>query len=215
MSASRWTRTSWPTREALFYWKSEASSGYGALDDFGVHPLSLMQCLFGGVAGDRRSMAKPYPDRPTPEGGRRAVETYDIATCCFDARRRRVGALMASTARPGAARAASALQIFGSRGTIVYRPGADERVPALSRADGRPATQGFRTMLTAPVHAPYDRFIPAPGHGLGFNELKIIECHELLRAIRGEPARVVDFAKVWRSSAPFTRWRGAIARGSG
>ena len=35
--------------EALFYWKSEASSGYGALDDFGVHPLSLMQTLFGGV----------------------------------------------------------------------------------------------------------------------------------------------------------------------
>ena len=29
--------------EALFYWKSEATSGYGALDDFGVHPLSLMQ----------------------------------------------------------------------------------------------------------------------------------------------------------------------------
>ncbi len=28
--------------EALFYWKSEASSGYGALDDFGVHPLSLL-----------------------------------------------------------------------------------------------------------------------------------------------------------------------------
>ena len=26
--------------EAPFYWKSEASSGYGALDDFGVHPLS-------------------------------------------------------------------------------------------------------------------------------------------------------------------------------
>ena len=27
--------------EAAFYWKSEAASGYGAIDDFGVHPLSL------------------------------------------------------------------------------------------------------------------------------------------------------------------------------
>ncbi|HUH77965.1 MAG TPA: Gfo/Idh/MocA family oxidoreductase, partial [Devosia sp.] len=35
--------------EALFYWKSEASSGYGALDDFGVHPLSLLLQLFGPV----------------------------------------------------------------------------------------------------------------------------------------------------------------------
>ena len=49
-------------------------------------------------------------------------------------------------------------------------------------------------MLAAPGHRPYDRFIPAPGHGLGFNDLKIIECHELMRAIRGEAARVIDFS---------------------
>jgi predicted dehydrogenase len=53
--------------------------------------------------------------------------------------------------------------------------------------------QGFRRILTAPAHEPYDRFIPAPGHGLGFNELKIIECHELVRAIAGEPAHLIDF----------------------
>ncbi len=28
--------------EALFNWKSDAASGYGALDDFAVHPLSLI-----------------------------------------------------------------------------------------------------------------------------------------------------------------------------
>lgn len=48
--------------------------------------------------------------------------------------------------------------------------------------------------MSGPTHPPYDRFIPAPGHGLGFNELKIIECRELLRAIAGEPAHLVDFA---------------------
>ena len=87
-----------------------------------------------------------------------------------------------------------ALQIFGSRGTIAYD---QERMNEfqLFTADGRGSEQGFRTVLTAPIHAPYDRFIPAPGHGLGFNELKIIECHELLKAIRGEPARVIDFAQ--------------------
>jgi hypothetical protein len=46
------------------------------------------------------------------------------------------------------------------------------------------------------VHAPYERFIPAPGHGLGFNELKIIECHELLKAIGGDgSAQIVGFEK--------------------
>ena len=57
------------------------------------------------------------------------------------------------------------------------------------------AGSGFRTILSAPNHPPYDRFIPAPGHGLGFNELNIIECHELLAAIAGKPAQIVDFAK--------------------
>ena len=48
-------------------------------------------------------------------------------------------------------------------------------------------------MLAAPQRARYERFIPAPGHGLGFNDLKIIECHELLRRIGGEPARLIEF----------------------
>ena len=46
------------------------------------------------------------------------------------------------------------------------------------------------------MHAPYEKFIPAPVHGLGFNELKIIECHELLRAIGGDAgAQIVNFDK--------------------
>src|SRR5690606_26752833 len=32
--------------DAPFFWKHEASSGYGVLDDFAVHPLSLIGVLF-------------------------------------------------------------------------------------------------------------------------------------------------------------------------
>ncbi|WP_292080416.1 Gfo/Idh/MocA family oxidoreductase, partial [Mesorhizobium sp.] len=46
--------------EALFFWKHEASSGYGALDDFAVHPLSLIKVLFGRVSRVMCDMAKPY-----------------------------------------------------------------------------------------------------------------------------------------------------------
>jgi predicted dehydrogenase len=45
--------------EEFFYWKSEASSGHGALDDFGVHALSLVRILFGGVRRVCGHMAKP------------------------------------------------------------------------------------------------------------------------------------------------------------
>ena len=50
--------------DALFYWKSEATSGYGALDDFGVHPLSIITNLFGAVAKVFTHQVKPYADRP-------------------------------------------------------------------------------------------------------------------------------------------------------
>ena len=178
--------------EALFYWKSEASSGYGALDDFGVHPLSLLQVLFGPVTKVFAHLSKPYADRPTKEGGRRAVETFDIASVLFELGQE-ISGVMALDRSAWGRKGRIALQIFGSKGTIAYD---QERMNELQLyvTSDKPTEQGFRTILAAPLHGPYDRFIPAPGHGLGFNDLKIIECHELLRAIAGEPARAIDFS---------------------
>lgn len=178
--------------EALFYWKSEASSGYGALDDFGVHPLSMLSVLFGPVTKVFAHLAKPYPDRPTKEGTRRNVETYDIASVLVELGDGISGVLAFNRSAWGR-KGRIAVQIFGSRGSITYDQERMNELQLYSTAD-RASEQGFRTILAAPVHPPYDRFIPAPGHGLGFNDLKIIECHELLRAIRDEPARVINFA---------------------
>ena len=36
---------------------------------------------------------------------------------------------------------------------------------------------------------------PAPGHGLGFNELKVIEVAEILHAIAGLPSGRIDFGR--------------------
>ena len=178
--------------QALFYWKSEASSGYGALDDFGVHPLSMLSVLFGPVTNVFAHLAKPYPDRPTKEGTRRNVETYDIASVLVELGDGISGVLAFNRSAWGR-KGRIAVQIFGSRGSITYDQERMNELQLYSTAD-RASEQGFRTILAAPVHPPYDRFIPAPGHGLGFNDLKIIECHELLRAIRDEPARVINFA---------------------
>src|SRR5690606_6604447 len=121
----------------------------------------------------------------------RAVETFDIASLLFTLASGTTG-VMALNRSAWGRKGRIALQIFGSKGTIAYD---QERFNELQlyEATGDPASRGFRTILAGPQHAPYDRFIPAPGHGLGFNELKIIECHELLRAIRGEPAEIIDF----------------------
>ena len=176
--------------EAPFFWKSESASGYGALDDFAVHPLSILQMLFGNVTRVVADMAKPYADRPF-EKGRREVENHDIASVLM----RLEGGIPATLQVHRAAHGRKgriALQVFGSKGSILFD---QERMNEfrIFEAGEDAATAGYRTVLAAPCHPPYDRFIPAPGHGLGFNDLKIIECRELMAAVEGAPARVIDF----------------------
>lgn len=175
----------------LFYWKSEASSGYGALDDFAVHPLSLLFTLFGHVEAVVTDMVKPYETRPLAGGGSRPVENHDIASVLLRLEGGISAALMANRSAWGR-KGRIAVQIFGSDGSILFD---QERMNEfqLYQASGRREEQGFRTILAAPHHRPYDRFIPAPGHGLGFNDLKVIECRELIAAIGGDKAHVIGF----------------------
>lgn len=177
--------------EAPFFWKHEATSGYGALDDFAVHPLSLITALFGRVGSVMCDMAKPYPDRQVTGGGRRAVETYDIASGLIHLENGVSGTLLVNRSAWGR-KGRIQLQIFGSKGSIVFDQERFNEIQLYVTSD-RPTEQGYRTILAAPVHEPYGKFVPAPGHGLGFNDLKTIECRELLARIAGAPARVIDF----------------------
>lgn len=177
--------------EALFFWKHEAASGYGVLDDFAVHPLSLVAVLFGRVARVMCDMAKPYADRRVASGGRRTVETYDIASVLMHLENGVAGTLLANRSAWGR-KGRIAIQIFGSKGSILYDQERMNEFQLYLTAD-RPTEQGYRTILVAPHHRPYDAFLPAPGHGLGFNDLKIIECRELLTRLAGKPARIIDF----------------------
>jgi predicted dehydrogenase len=174
-----------------FYWKSEASSGYGALDDFAVHPLSLLFALFGHAQSAITDMVKPYETRPLAGGGERAVETHDLASVLLKLEGGISAVLIANRSAWGR-KGRIAIQIYGSAGSILFD---QERMNEfqLYTTDGRPEEQGFRTILTAPHHKPYDRFIPAPGHGLGFNDLKVIECRELIASMEGKKAHIIDF----------------------
>ncbi|EFG8199643.1 gfo/Idh/MocA family oxidoreductase [Salmonella enterica subsp. enterica] len=178
--------------DALFFWKHEAASGYGALDDFAVHPLSLVQNLFGRVASVMCDMAKPYAQRKQAAGGMRDVETYDIASALIHLENGVSGTLLVNRSAWGR-KGRIAIQIFGSKGSILFDQERFNELQLYVTSD-RPTEQGYRTILLSPAHEPYGRFIPAPGHGLGFNDLKTIECHELIRRIGGEPANLIEFA---------------------
>ena len=86
------------------------------------------------------------------------------------------------------------IEVHGSKGMLWLD---NERMNELNLyvAEGPAENRGFRRILSGPYHAAYGKLCPAPGHGLGFNELKVIELSELLCAVTGRPSQSVDFAR--------------------
>jgi len=193
--------------EAPFSWRSEKSAGYGALDDFVVHPLSLVSTLIGMPREVFGEMGKPYPDRPDG-AGRRAVENDDIATALLRMHGGASGSIQVSRCAWGR-KGRLLLQAFGARGAIVFDQERFNEV-GVYVAEGPAEAQGFRQVLMGPAHPPYERFIVAPGHQMGFNDLKIIEAHELLNRVAGRPALTIDF----EAGLAIERTIHAIARSS-
>jgi predicted dehydrogenase len=104
-------------------------------------------------------------------------------------------------------------EIVGTRGTLVFD---QERMNELRlyRTDDPAGRRGFRTILAGPEHPDYAAFCPAPGHGLGINDLKVIEVRNLLRAIRAGTDASPDFAEGLRVQKVMTAIELAAEAGS-
>src|SRR3569833_2593694 len=95
--------------------KSEKASGHGALDDFGVHPLSLIQVLFGDITRVICHQSKPYATRPMKNGTPRAAETHDIADALLELGDG-ISEMMALNRSAWGRKGRIALQIYGGGG---------------------------------------------------------------------------------------------------
>ena len=199
--------------ERPWTWRSaRAEAGLGALGDLMCHLVSMADGLLGpidSVVGDCRTA---YPNRPAGDGtrqtgaGRRAVENEDIASALISFESGVTGVISSSRAAWGR-KNRLAWELHGDAGTLALD---QERMNELQlyRKDGPPGDQGFKTILTGPAHEPYGNFCPAPGHGLGYNDLKIIEMASFLKAIADGAPAYPDFAAALR----FERVIHAIAR---
>ena len=172
-------------------WRAtKAEAGLGALGDMGCHMISMATDLMGpieSVIGDIRTV---HATRPSPDGGApRPVENEDIASAILTFEGGVQG--LFSTSRSAWGRKNTmAVEVHGTAGMIRFD---QERMNELHlyRNAGDTAAQGFTTILTGPAHPPFGAFTPAPGHQLGFNDLKTIEAADFLRAIaEGREARL-------------------------
>jgi predicted dehydrogenase len=85
-------------------------------------------------------------------------------------------------------------EVHGSKGSLVFT---QERFNELQfyKAGGDARHAGFTRIEAGPQHPPYVNFCVAPGHQLGFNDLKTIEIAEFLACIAGGAESGPDFAE--------------------
>ena len=194
-------------------WRLKAKeAGLGTLGDLTVHLISLARTLMGEIASLSAMVDTVHVERPLPKGGTARVENDDIAHALVRFASGARGTLASSRIAHGRKNGLR-VEVHGSKGLLWLD---NERMNELNLyiAEGPPESRGFRRILSSPPHGDYARLCPAPGHGLGFNELKVIELAELLKAIRGEPSRSIGFAEGLKIEAAIHAFARSAATGT-
>ena len=163
---------------------TKAGGGKGALGDMGSHQVSMAIWLCGPIREVASRLQTVHHQRPDMNTGEmKQVETDDqfSAIGTFDS-----GALFTlHTSWLGHGHKMQlGFEVAGTKGAIRFdqeRMGEFQLFEQKDNSDM--ASNGFKTVLIGPYHPPFGNFCPAPGHHVGFNEMKIIEAGEFCRAI--------------------------------
>ncbi|MGB1934081.1 MAG: Gfo/Idh/MocA family protein [Candidatus Puniceispirillaceae bacterium] len=163
---------------------SRDKSGTGANGDVLSHVISIGHYLTGStisrVVGDIAIIHSQRQDENSPNK-EKTVDNDDMVSALVTFANGVKGHIGASRVTWGR-KCGLRWEIHGTEGTILYDQERLNELKLFTRHSD-PATDGFRTILTGPLHPPYSAFLPNGGHSLGYMDVKICELHELLTAI--------------------------------
>jgi predicted dehydrogenase len=170
-------------------WRCEAEHAGGALADLGSHLLGMARYLLGNVEALCADSQTVHRQRPATAGSQEqrtiAVDDQVHALLRFASGAR--GTFSSSWLKHGYKNHLS-FEISGTQGTLTFD---QERLNELRLC--RVGQDGFQRLLAGPNLPGYAAFSPAPGHQLGYNELKTLEVHELIMALAGHGQAGTDF----------------------
>ena len=156
-------------------WRAKISeAGLGALGDLGCHLVSMAYGIAGPIESLIGDVQTIHKTRTLEDGtGDADVENEDTASALVRFASGAHGTLATSRSAWGRKNRLT-WEAHGTRGMICFD---QERLNEMQlyQNSGDTADQGFKTILTGPAHPPYAAFYPAPGHQLGFNDIKVIE----------------------------------------
>ena len=175
-------------------WRCEQAHAGGALADLGSHLLAMARYLLGDVEAVCADAQTVHGQRPASKGSheQRSIgiddQTYALLRFANGAR----GTFASSWLKHGYKNHLS-FEISGTLGTLSFD---QERLNELRLYRvGAPGRDGFQRILAGPTQPGYAAFCPAPGHQLGYNELKTLEVHALIQALCGKGNDGPDFAE--------------------
>lgn len=169
--------------------------GGGALADIGSHIISMARYLLGPLAEVQADCRTVHATRPmsSDTDQRSSVEVDDMTHALIRFESGVSGSLEANWAATARTMDLS-WEITGTRGALAFT---QERMNELRLWRSAPGRSGYTRIEAGPAHPPYGAFCPAPGHHLGFNDLKVIEVAELLAAHAGHSVCSPDFREAY------------------
>ncbi len=170
-------------------------AGGGALADIGSHIVSMARFLLGPIAEVQADCRTIHPTRPVAPSSaeRKLVEVDDMTHALLRFDSGVSGSLEANWAATARTMDLS-WEITGTKGALAF---SQEAMNELLLWSGAPGRSGYTRIESGPAHPPYGAFCPAPGHHLGFNDLKVIEVAELLAAHAGKGTAGPDFREAY------------------
>jgi predicted dehydrogenase len=170
--------------------------GGGALADLGSHALATAEFLVGPISKVFGDGVTVVSSRPDGAAGRRLVTVDDIGRAFLRFENGATGSVEASWVATGR-KMQHDFEVYGTRGALVFTQERFNELHFYSTADAA-GRRGFRRIVAAPEHDPYGLFCVAPGHQLGFNDLKAIEIARFLESVAGLRAEPFGFRAGYR-----------------
>jgi predicted dehydrogenase len=169
--------------------------GGGALADIGSHIISMARYLLGPISDVQADCRTFHTTRPEcfDSTKRLPVEVDDMTHALVRFESGASGSLEANWAATARTMDLS-WEITGTKGALAF---SQERMNELKVFSNIPGRSGYTRIEAGPSHPPYGRFCPAPGHHIGFNDLKVIEVAELLAAHAGITNASPDFREAY------------------
>ena len=177
-----------------FSWRLDhALAGTGALGDLGSHTIAFAQFLVGDILEGCGLNATRIKERVVPAAGsgyavtaqiggeKRAVENEDIMEFLVRFDNGAIGTI--GTSRIGMGRKLGlTYEIQGTKGSLFYTQERMNEIQLYRHTDPD-REKGYKTIYIGPEHRGYKAFFGLAGIGLGYNDQKIIEAHDLITAV--------------------------------